>query len=192
MSKTSHKVTIAVYGGRDIYDQSLKVMKAAENLGTAIADAGATLAMPTTTGFPAWVAKGAKAAKGQVIGFSPAAGEREHHAVYNLPTDHTDHVVYSGFGFAGADLLISRSCDAIVFGYGGLETVHEFWVAFQEGKPIGVLKGGWDTDEILFGLLKGHEATFDHHRIIFDDDPKNLVDQLVKRAQRDRTEAYHL
>jgi len=101
-------------------------------------------------------------------------------------------LVYSGFGYAGADLLLSRSSDAIIFGYGGLETVHEFWVAFQENKPIGILKGEWETDEILFGLLRGQEDTFDHSRIIFDKDPKNLVEQLIKKVKEEKIQIHHL
>jgi hypothetical protein len=126
-----------------------------------------------------------------VVGFSPAASEAEHVNVYDLPLKYMNTIIYSGFGYAGADLLLSRSSDAIIFGYGGVETIHEFWVAFQENKPIGILKGDWDTDEILYSILKDHED-FDHSRIIFDDDPEKLLTRLVKMAQEHKCEEYHI
>ena len=192
MNTGVQKIAISVYGARETHNKSFEVLESAENLGRLIAEHNCTVTVPATTGFPLWVAKGAHKAGAQVIGFSPAAHEREHVNTYNLPIDHMSMIIYSGFGYAGSDLLLSRSSDAIIFGYGGLETVHEFWVAFQENKPIGILKGQWDTDEILFGLLRGHEATFDHNRIIFDDDPKRLLEQLIKRAKEEKIKDYHI
>ena len=192
MKHNAQKIAISVYGARDTHNKSFEVLESAETLGTIIAQHDCTVTIPATTGFPFWVAKGAYNSGAQVVGFSPAANEREHVEVYNLPTDYMNTIIYSGFGYAGADLLLSRSSDAIIFGYGGLETVHEFWVAFQENKPIGILKGQWETDEILFGLLRGNESTFDHNRIIFDDDPKRLVEQLIKRARQEKVQSYHV
>lgn len=189
----SQKISLSIYGAaHGNYNKSFDLLEQAEELGKMIAKHDCILTIPTTTGFPFWAAKGAHKASGQVIGFSPAANEREHHQVYDLPHKYMDMIIYSGFGNAGSDLLLSRSSDAIIFGYGGLETAHEFWVAFQENKPIGILKGDWSVDEILFGLLRGHEHTFDHNRIIFDDDANRLVEQLIKKAKEDKIEAYHL
>ena len=193
MKNSSQKITIAAYGAsHGTQGQSLDVLEQAENLGSIIAQHNCILAIPASTGFPFWVAKGAHNNDGQVVTFSPAASESEHINTYDLPHKYTDITIYSGFGYAGSDLLLSRSSDAIIFGYGGLETAHEFWVAFQENKPIGILKGEWDTDEILFGLLRGREESFDHHRIIFDDDPQRLVEQLIKKAKEDKTQNYQL
>lgn len=189
----SQKIKISVYGARTSdHSKSFDALQKAQELGKDLAEAGVITTIPATTGFPFWVAKGAQKSGGQVIGFSPAANESEHHKVYKLPVEYMDVIVYSGFGYAGSDLLLSRSSDAVIFGYGGLETIHEFWVAFQEDKPIGILKGEWDTDEILYSLLRGHEENFDHHRIIFDSDPKRLVEQVVKRAKEHKTQIHHL
>lgn len=191
--KKGQKITVSVYGARNTQTgKSFDVLEKAEALGSYIAQNDAIVSIPASRGFPYWVAKGAQNKKGQVIGFSPAASEHEHHHVYDLPSDYMDIIIYSGFGFAGADLLLSRSSDAIIFGYGGLETVHEFWVAFQENKPIGILKGEWDIDEILFGLLRGHEESFDHHRIIFDENPERLVEKVIEKAKEYKTKSYHL
>ena len=193
MKNRSQKIKISIYGARHSNQaNSFDSLEKAQQLGEAAAKEGAIVTIPATRGFPYWVAKGAKKEGGYVVGFSPAANEYEHVEVYHLPLDYTDITIYSGFGFAGSDLLLSRSSDAVIFGYGGLETVHEFWVAFQEDKPIGILKGEWDTDEILFGLLKGNEAKFDHRRIIFDDDPQRLARTMVQKAKEYRIQSHHL
>jgi uncharacterized protein (TIGR00725 family) len=188
----SQKIKLSVYGAPHTdYQKSFNALEKAQELGTVIAKHDCITIVPSTSGFPYWVAKGAKESEGSVLGFSPAANEQEHVEVYDLPTKYMDAIIYSGFGYAGSDLLISRSSDAVIFGYGGVETIHEFWVAFQEDKPIGVLKGQWSTDEVLHDLLKDN-PDFDHQQIIFDDDPKRLVEQLIKRAKKQRVHEYHL
>ncbi len=186
------KIKISVYGAQHTdYHSSMEALEKAEQLGRVIAEHQCILTIPATSGFPYWVARGASLADGQVIGFSAASNEREHVEVYRLPTKHMDTIIYSGFGFAGADLLLSRTSDAVIFGYGGVETIHEFWVAFQEGKPMGVLRGVWSTDEVLHDLLKSNPE-FDSSSIIFDDDPVRLVEQLIKKAKVNRIATYHL
>lgn len=186
MKNDTGKITLSVYGARHTdQHKSFDALEKAQKLGECIANHDCIANIPSSTGFPFWVAKGVHSAEGTVVSFSPAANEREHVNVYDLPTKYNDITIYSGFGYAGADLLLARSSDAIVFGYGGVETIHEFWVAFQENKPIGILKGDWDTDEILYSILKDNEE-FDHSRVIFDDDPNRLIEQLIKMAKENK------
>lgn len=192
MNNEIGKITLSVYGARHTdQHKSFDALEKAQVLGEKIAEHNCITNIPASTGFPFWVAKGAQSKGGMVIGFSPAANEAEHINVYDLPTKHIDMTIYSGFGYAGSDLLLARSSDAIVFGYGGIETIHEFWVAFQENKPIGILKGDWDTDEILYSILKDNEE-FDHSRVIFGDDPSRLIEQLIKMAKANKIQEYHL
>lgn len=188
----SAKTKISVYGATHTdYHKSFDALQKAQELGAILASHDCITIVPAATGFPYWVAKGAHTQNGNVLSFSPASNEQEHVEVYNLPTKYSDVIIYSGFGYAGSDLLISRTADAVIFGYGGVETIHEFWVAFQEEKPIGILRGAWSTDEVLHDLLKSNPE-FDHDRIIFDDDPKRLVEQLIKKAKSYRMKGYHL
>ena len=131
------------------------------------------------TGFPLWAAKGAKEERGMTVGFSPAANEREHREAYRLPGEHLDLIVYTGFGLAGCDLLLMRSSDAVIFGCGRIGTIHEFAVAFQERKVIGVLQGTWDTDELLRDILS-RDIERSHDSIVFDTDPRRLLEQVLK------------
>ena len=190
-SHHTQKIHIAIYGTLhyDMHHSSESIEKAIR-LGEDLAKKGIIVHIPTFPGFPFWVAKGAQKAGGFVIGFSPAANEEEHVKIYKLPLKYTDTVIYSGFGFAGSDLLLSRSSDAIIFGYGGIETVHEFWVAFQEDKPIGILKGDWDNEGVLFQLIQ-KDPQFDANKILFSEHTSQLVDQLVKKAKIHKVKDFH-
>ncbi len=163
--------------GVDAYDKGIA-------LGKEIARAGAILVEGATTGFPLWSAMGAKEAGGFVIGFSPASTEKEHIETYNLPVEYHDLIVYTGFGYPGRDLILTRSADAIFFGCGRIGTIHEFTIAFEDKKPIGILEADWETDELIKDIVeKGHRA---NDRIVFDNDPKALVERVIALVKADK------
>src|SRR5690606_16922811 len=112
----------------------INALDQAKELGRVLAEKQCIVTTDATTGFPLWAAMGAKEKGGTVVGFSPAATESEHVQTYKLPTDSLDMIVYTGFGYAGANLLLTRSSDAIIFGCGRTGTVHEFMIAFEEQK----------------------------------------------------------
>ena len=163
--------------GIDAYDKGLA-------LGRQIAGHGAVLLEGATTGFPLWAAMGAKAAGGYTIGFSPANSEKEHIEAYNLPVEYLDLIIYTGFGYPGRDLILTRSSDAVFFGCGRIGTIHEFTIAFEDQKPIGILEGDWETDEIIKDILQaGHRP---NDRIVFDSDPKALVERVIELVNKDK------
>ena len=163
--------------GIDAYDKGLE-------LGREIARQNAVLVNGATTGFPLWAAMGAKEMNGYTIGFSPANSEKEHIEQYNLPVEYLDLIVYTGFGYPGRDLILTRSSDAVLFGCGRIGTIHEFTIAFEDQKPIGILEADWETDEIIKGILAaGHRP---NDRIIFDSDPKALVERVMEMVSKDK------
>ncbi|MBC7836883.1 LOG family protein [Acetobacteraceae bacterium] len=163
--------------GIDAYDKGLE-------LGREIARHGAMLVTGATTGFPLWAAMGAKEAGGFVLGFSPAGSEKEHIETYNLPVEYHDAIVYTGFGYPGRDLILTRSSDAVFFGCGRIGTIHEFTISFEDKKPIGIFEADWETDEVLKNIIEnGHRP---NDRIVFDTDPKGLVDKIVGLVNKDR------
>jgi len=163
--------------GIDAYDKGLA-------LGRQIAGHGAVLLEGATTGFPLWAAMGAKAAGGYTIGFSPANSEKEHIEAYNLPVEYLDLIIYTGFGYPGRDLILTRSSDAVFFGCGRIGTIHEFTIAFEDQKPIGILEADWETDEVIKAILAaGHRA---NDRIVFDSDPKALVERVIELVNKDK------
>ncbi len=163
--------------GIDAYDKGIA-------LGREIAKHNAILITGATTGFPLWSAMGAKEAGGFSLGFSPASTEKEHIETYNLPIEYMDVIVYTGFGYPGRDLILTRSSDAIFFGCGRIGTIHEFTIAFEDKKPIGILEADWQTDEILKSIIEnGHRP---NDKIVFDTDPKALVEKVIELVKKDK------
>lgn len=177
-------ITIAVSGARESDHCGLDALRIGQEIGESIAHHGCTLTCGAVTGFPLWVAKGAGRSDGSVIAFSPATNYQEHREVYQLPDpgEYFDLVVYTGFGFSGSDLLMTRSSDAVIFGCGRTGTIHEFSLAFAEGKIIGVLEGDWRTDDLIKEILSA-DVSRSHDTIVFDTDPRRLVDQVVKKIK---------
>lgn len=157
--------------------------EAAYNLGREIANQGYVLVEGATTGFPYHAAKGAKEAGGIVVGISPAGTEREHVEDYKLPLDYRDLIIYTGFGYSGRNLILTRAADAVINGCGRIGTVNEFTIAFEDRKAIGVLEGEWETDEFIRALLESsHRGGEMQNFIVFDKDPKTLVEKTAEVA----------
>ncbi len=179
-SKEKHgheKIKICVSGAADTSNYGLNTLDLAKELGREIARQGAVLVTGATTGFPFWSAMGVKEEGGVSIGFSPAASEKEHMETYKLPIDYMDLVVYTGFGYPGRDLFLTRSADAVVFGPGRIGTIHEFTIAFEDYKPVGILEGPWETDtELKYIIRKSHRP---NDKVISGGDVKKLVADLI-------------
>ena len=183
----SPRYKICVSGAAETSSCGPDAFKIAEDVGREIAKHNCVLVDGATTGFPFWSAKGCKEAGGLVVGFSPAATEKDHINVYKLPTDYHDIIVYTGFNYSGRNLLLTRASDAVVVGCGRMGTINEFTIAFEDGKPIGILEGDWETDETLRSLIeKSHRAEERRDKIIFAKDPKTLLDKLVEAIKKEK------
>ena len=178
-------IKVCVSGARETSHCGIDALDVAEKVGKELAAHNCVVTASAVAGFPMWAARGAKAGKGMTVGFSPASNLVEHTEVYRLPTDNLDMIVYTGFGYAGSDLLLMRSSDAIIFGCGRIGTIHEFTVAFQDRKPIGILEGNWDTVELLKDIMS-RDVERPHDNIVFDKDPRRLVEQLIAIVKRER------
>ena len=188
--RTQHsheKVKICVSGAAETGHCGIDAYETGKEVGRQIVRQGATLLTGATTGIPLYAAVGAKEEGGFSIGFSPAASEREHVETFRLPLDYMDVVVYTGFGFPGRDLLLTRSADAIILGCGRIGTIHEFTVAYEDKKPIGILEGAWHTDEVIKHIMR--ESHRPMNNVIFDKDPKSLVEHLIEMAQENKRKA---
>lgn len=155
-----------------------ETLKKAEKVGEAIARTGAVLVTGATTGIPHAAAKGAKKAKGISIGFSPAASRADHMKRYHLPVNYLDLIVYTGFGYSGRNLILTRSADAVIIICGRIGTLNEFTVAFEDRKPIGVLEeSGGVADEIedITRIAHKHQC-----QVLYEADPEKLVTGLLE------------
>ena len=177
-------IKICVSGAAETGYCGLDAFEKAKEVGREIARQGGIITTGATTGFPMYSAMGAKDECGFSIGFSPAATEREHVEVYKLPLDYMDVVVYTSFGYSGRDLLLIRSSDAVIIGCGRIGTLNEFSVAFEDHRPIGILEGSWETDEILRHIVEA--AHRPNNKIVYDSDPKAMVERLIEMVTKDK------
>src|SRR3989339_56668 len=173
-AKHGHQqIKICVSGAAETGHCGIGALEKAKELGREIARQGAVLVTGATTGFPLWTAMGLKEVGGISVGISPAASEREHSEVYGLPLDYLDLIIYTGFGYSGRNLLLTRSSDAVLIGCGRIGTINEFTIAFEDGKPVGILEGEWETDEVIKNIIE--KGRRDNPKVVYDSDPKKLV-----------------
>lgn len=165
--------------GQDVYEK-------AKEVGRQIALQGSVMVSGATTGFPYWAAAGCKEQCGISMGFSPAASAKEHTEVYRLPLEYMDLITYTGFGYNGRDLMLVRSSDAVIIGPGRIGTFHEFAIAYEDQKPIGILLSDheWETDEIIKTIIASSHRP--NKKVVFDHDPEALVTKLLALIAEDR------
>ncbi len=192
MNKSPHdhlKLKFCVSGAAETGHCSEDVLEKAKAIGSEIAKRGAILVNGATTGFPYWAAIGAKEAGGQTVGISPAATEKEHCEVFDLPLDYLDMIIYTGAGMSGRNLLLTRSTDAVIIGCGRIGTLNEFTVAFEDKKPIGILTGTGGTTELIDEVIAESHRAKDNPFVVYSDDPKELIEKLVKLLKREKVSA---
>lgn len=183
---THLKYKICISGAAETGHCAPDALEHTKELGREVIRQGAVLVTGATTGAPLWGAVGAKEEGGFVIGLSPASSEVEHVKKYQLPLDNHDVIVYTGFGYAGRNLLLTRASDAVIITCGRMGTLNEFTIAFEDKKPIGVLTGtGGMADEIEALLAKAHRGP---GKVIFDSDPKSLIEKIMEAVAKEKIE----
>jgi uncharacterized protein (TIGR00725 family) len=177
------KYSICVSGSAvaDICDRN--AAKMVYELGRQIALHNAFLITGATTGMPDFAARGCQDAGGISIGISPANSKQDHVNRYNLPLDNYDLIMYTGFGYSGRNLLLTRMADAVINVCGRIGTLNEFTIAFEDKKVIGVLEGtGGLVDDFRKIVEKGYRGP---GKITYDNDPKKLLDKVIKMIDKD-------
>ncbi len=181
------KYKICVSGAAETGHCAPDVLQKTKTLGEEVVRQGAVLVTGATTGAPYWAAIGAKEAGGFVIGVSPASSEQEHVKKYELPVDYHDVIIYTGFGYAGRNLLLTRASDAVLITCGRMGTINEFTIAFEDNKPIGVLaSAGWMTDDIIKKIIE--EAHRGPGKVVFEEDPKTLVEKIIGLIKKEKVD----
>ena len=178
------KYKFVVSGAAETGHCAVDADKRAYEVGQEIVRHGGILITGATSGIPDFAARGAKEAGGISIGISPAASYAAHVRSYKLPTDNYDFIIYTGFDYAGRNLLLTRSSDAVITICGRIGTLNEFTIAFEDNKPIGVLEGtGGFADEIKHIIELGHRGK---GKIVYDSDPKKLIEKLIVLIEKDK------
>lgn len=182
--KTYLKYKLCVSGAAETGHCAENALELAKELGRQIIKQGGVLVTGATSGLPYWAAIGAKEENGIVIGLSPAASEKSHIKKYRLPVDFHDLIIYTGFNYAGRNLLLTRSSDAVIIVCGRIGTLNEFTIAFEDNKPIGVLINTGGTADMVKGIVdKSYRGP---GKIVYDSDPKKLVEKLIKLVDKEK------
>jgi len=175
---------IAVSGCSKLANCLSRVAELSKEIGKEIARQGCILITGATTGCPHLASLGAKKAGGLSVGFSPAASEISHIKTYRLPLESYDVMVYTGFDYSGRNLLMTRAADGVIIICGRMGTLNEFTIAYEDGKPIGILEGSGGTADLVKYLLKRP------HRkgasLVYDKDPKKLIQKLIELIKKEK------
>ena len=180
------KIKICVSGAVETGHCGVDALEIGKEVGKEIIRQGAILVTGATTGFPMWAAIGAKEEGGISIGISPAQTELEHVEKYKLPLEYMDLIMYTGSGYSGRNLQLTRTSDAVIVGCGRIGTLNEFTIAFEDDKPIGILEGNWTTDELIKKFWTNLiEATA---RLFLKKTRKKLVEKIVKLVNKEKVQ----
>jgi uncharacterized protein (TIGR00725 family) len=160
----------------------------ARRLGKAIAAASCVLITGELDGIPGRVVEAHSQHGGLSLGISPAHSAVGHAALYgNVPCPSTV-VIYSGFGFKGRNVIAVRSADIVIVFAGGIGTLNEFTIAYDEGKVIGLLQGTGGVADMAPTLLHTLPVRSTGAVVIADPDPEQLVERCIAKLCEQREE----
>ena len=151
----------------------------AVRLGKKIAAAACVLITGELDGIPGRVVEVHRQHGGLSVGISPAHSAVEHAALYDTPPCPSTVVIYSGFGFKGRNVIAVRSADIVILVSGGIGSLNEFTIAYDEGKIIGLLQGTGGVTDVAQTLLATLPVRSTGAVVIADPDPEQLIDRCL-------------
>jgi uncharacterized protein (TIGR00725 family) len=148
-------------------------------VGEAVADHGGVILTGGCTGLPHAAVMGACHGGGLTVAVSPAMDRNTHITNYIYPAD--SHImIFTGMGNKGRNVILVRSSDACIFIGGGMGTLNEFTIAFDElgaGCAIGVLAGTGGMCGMVDSVVSISRRTSDAYLVV-DSDPWKLIDKV--------------
>lgn len=172
------KLKIGVMGsasGPQIEDPVAR--KKARELGREIARRGYYFINGACPGLPHDALLGVKEIGGFAVGISPAFSAYEHTHEYMSPDGH-DVIMFTGMGFMERDIINIRSSDAVVIVGGGIGTLNELTIAYEEGRPLGILTNSGGISNSIPLVIEGLCKRKVPPNMVFDDEPAGLLDKL--------------
>jgi len=174
----NHKLKIGVMGsasGPQITDPHAREM--ARKLGQEIGMRGHIFVNGACPGLPHDALIAAKQAGAFSLGISPAFSEYEHVNEYHSPLEN-DLMIYTGQGFMERDVVNIRSSDGVIFIGGGIGTLNELTIAYDEGRPMGILTGTGGISDSVPMIIEKLCVRKIPPNMVFDADPAKLLDKL--------------
>jgi len=154
---------------------SPEALRAAELVGANIAGAGAILITGGLSGVMEAASRGAKRANGLVIGMLPGFKKDD-------ANRYVDVALTTGMGWM-RNTLVVRAADAVIMISGGIGTLNELTIAYQD-KPTIILEGtgGW-SDRIRDIAYRGkHLDESGSATLHFATTPEEAVDRAIALA----------
>ena len=113
-----------------------EALRAGEEVGRLLAGRGAVVVTGGLSGVMEAVSRGAKSAGGLVIGILPGFDKRD-------ANEYVDVAITTGMGWM-RNTLVVRAADAVIMISGGIGTLNELTIAYED-KPTVILEGtgGW-------------------------------------------------
>jgi hypothetical protein len=108
--------------------------------------------------------------------------------LYKLPLEYSDLILYTGAGYTGRDIILTKTADGVLLGCGRIGTIHEFTVAYEAGKPTGIIEGPWKTAEVIHSIIDNGHRPSEH--IFFEKDPKLAVSKMIEMVKKQKKEGY--
>ena len=149
----------------------------ARKLGNEIAKRGYIFINGACPGLPNDALLGAKEFNGFTVGISPAFSEYEHINEYKSPHAH-NMIIYTGLGFMERDIINIRSSDAVVLIGGGIGTLNEFTIAYDEGRCIGIVTNSGGISNNIPHVVQELCQREMPPNLVMDDDPAKLLDKI--------------
>jgi len=153
-----------------------RALRAGEEVGKLLAQRGAVVVTGGLSGVMEAVSRGAKNAGGLVIGILPGVDKRD-------ANEFVDVALTTGMGFM-RNTLVVRAADAVIMISGGIGTLNELTVAYED-KPTVILEGtgGW-SDRIREIAYDGKHLEEAHRsELHFAKTPAEAVDLALKLAR---------
>lgn len=173
-------VTVIGKSARDPGDPvPARALAAAEEVGRLLAERGAVVVSGGLSGVMEAVSRGAKASGGLVVGVLPGFDKRDANA-------YVDIAITTGMGWMRNTLTV-RAADAVIMISGGIGTLNELTVAYED-KPTVVLEGtgGW-SDRIREIAYEGKHLDEAHRATLhFAATPEEAVELALKLADEER------
>jgi uncharacterized protein (TIGR00725 family) len=189
MQRAPIKIGVMGSAGASMSVEDLpRIDELARRLGKQLATTSCVLITGELDGIPGRIVEAHSQHGGLSVGISPASSAVEHAALYETPPCPSTVVIYSGFGFKGRNVIAVRSADIVLLFSGGIGTLNEFTIAYDEGKIIGLLQGTGGVADLAQTLLDTLPVRATGAVVIADPDPEQLVDRCLVRLYEQRGE----
>jgi uncharacterized protein (TIGR00725 family) len=177
-------LNVAILGSATVSESQPEALKAFE-VGKRVAELGGTVLTGACLGLPYSAVQGAKSVDGATVGVSPAMNRQDHCSLYYCHFD-SDVTIFTGMGKKGRNVVLVRSADIALFLGGGMGTLNEFTIAYDElneRSVIGVLINSGGLSD-MYSEIQAKVGSVSKARLIYHSDPQILVNNAFREIDK--------